>query len=262
MRPLWIGASGPMMISRTSECTPSAPITASAVARVPSAKRKRHRPAVLVEADQLLVEMDDLGAARPRPAPRAGRRDACRDRARRRGSSGIGSSRLTSPVSPTRFRCEYGAKATRAQPLLDADAAQHLHRVRHHLNAGADAREARAPARRPATSMPTRRSVAAAARPPMPAPTIAIDSCFLPISALLVLPRFRPMTARCGRPRHLQYQHRPRAIHSWRGRAVPGQNPMPRPTPRACVGADGRRAAGRCRRRGRRPCGRDRRWRG
>ncbi len=30
-----------------------------------------------------------------------------------------------------------------AQALLDADAAQHLHRVRHHLNARADAREAR-----------------------------------------------------------------------------------------------------------------------
>ena len=29
-----------------------------------------------------------------------------------------------------------------AQPRFDADAAQHLHRVRHHLDAGADAREA------------------------------------------------------------------------------------------------------------------------
>ena len=32
-----VGASGPMMMSRTIECTPSAPMTASAVACVPSA---------------------------------------------------------------------------------------------------------------------------------------------------------------------------------------------------------------------------------
>ena len=55
----------------------------------------------------------------------------------------MGSSRVTSPVSHTRLRCECGAKDTSAQSLLDADLAQHLHRVRHHLDAGADARKAR-----------------------------------------------------------------------------------------------------------------------
>ncbi len=61
MRPLWIGASGPTMMSRTTECTPSAPITASAVARGAVREAQRDAPAGLIEADQLLAEMDDLG---------------------------------------------------------------------------------------------------------------------------------------------------------------------------------------------------------
>ena len=49
---------------------------------------------------------------------------------------------MTSPVSQTRFRCEYGSNEVPRKLLLDAERAQHLHRVRHHLDAGADAREA------------------------------------------------------------------------------------------------------------------------
>ena len=53
----------------------------------------------------------------------------------------MGSSRVTSPVSQTRLRWEYGRERGVAHALLDADLAQHLHRVRHHLDAGADARK-------------------------------------------------------------------------------------------------------------------------
>ena len=61
-----------------------------------------------------------------------------------------------------------------AQPLLDADAAQHLHRVRQHLDAGADAGEA---ARllvdlHVDADLPQRRGRGS---PPMPAPTMAIE---------------------------------------------------------------------------------------
>ena len=38
-RPVNLGFSAPSRISRTRECTPSAPMTASAVGPVPSAKR-------------------------------------------------------------------------------------------------------------------------------------------------------------------------------------------------------------------------------
>ena len=48
---------------------------------------------------------------------------------------------LAGVADPVEMRI--GRERKLAQPLLDADAAQHLHRVRHHLDAGADARKAR-----------------------------------------------------------------------------------------------------------------------
>ena len=54
----------------------------------------------------------------------------------------MGSSRVTSPVSQTRLRCECGAKDVRRNRCSMPICAQHLHRVRHHLDAGADARKA------------------------------------------------------------------------------------------------------------------------
>ena len=55
----------------------------------------------------------------------------------------MGSSRVTSPVSQTRLRCELGSKRHGAQLLLDANLAQDFHGVGHHLDAGADAHKAR-----------------------------------------------------------------------------------------------------------------------
>ena len=106
----------------------------------PIGKEQRHRAAVLLQPNQLLVQMDDLG------------RD---DRGQRFVQVGAVHAQEWRAVKVFRHRqfalelagvadpIEMGErrKGALTQPVLDADAAQDLHRIRQHLNAGADPAE-------------------------------------------------------------------------------------------------------------------------
>ena len=105
-------------------------------------ERQGDLAAGLIEADQLLAEINDLGRQR---------------REQRFVQIGPMHAQIGRPVEAFRHgelagdlagvpdAVEVGARreGDAAQPRLDADLAQHLHRVRHHLDAGADAGKAR-----------------------------------------------------------------------------------------------------------------------
>ena len=169
----------------------AAPARAGARARS-SARRRRRRPrpraracrprtrastapGARLEPDQLLAEMDDL--RRHRRSERVVQRRPVHAEVRR-AVQALGHRQLVRHLArvPDAVEVRVGREGRAAQALLDADAAQHLHRVR--ASSGCPRRRARtgSPARRPARQSPARRSVAAAARPPMPAPMIAIES--------------------------------------------------------------------------------------
>ena len=71
-RPVNLGFSGPSRISRTFECTPSAPMTASAAGAGAVGEAQGDASAVAVDAEQLLVE------ARSAPRGTAENSAACR----------------------------------------------------------------------------------------------------------------------------------------------------------------------------------------
>ena len=171
------------MMSRTIEWTPSAPITASAEASVPSAKDSVTAAAGLVEADELLAEMNDLGGQHRQQRivqiaamhAQIGRAvEAFRHRQFARDFAGVphaiemrvaartmsGATAASMPMPRSTF-IELGIiwmpAPMRAKLLrLFVDL---------HVDAG-------------------RRSVAAAASPPMPAPTMAMESFFRPMREL------------------------------------------------------------------------------
>ena len=101
----------------------------------------------------------------------------------RRAEEALRHGQLAHNFAGVPFAIQSANKAGRrcgACALLDADLAQHLHRVGHHLDARADARKAR----RLLVDLHVHadaRSVDAAVSPPIPAPTIAIVNCFWPI---------------------------------------------------------------------------------
>ena len=82
-RPVNFGRSGPSRISRTRECTPSAPITPSAATRLPSAKTSSTPHARCDRGRRAFYRRRSARQARRREWRRAGRRGAAADRARR-----------------------------------------------------------------------------------------------------------------------------------------------------------------------------------
>src|SRR5258705_1160985 len=92
-----------------------------------------------------------------------------------KSDSGIGSSRITAPVSHWRLRCEYGSnEVARTRSSIPI-------RRRTFIELGiiwmpAPSRMKRLACSYTCTSKPARRSVDAAVRPPRPAPTMAMES--------------------------------------------------------------------------------------
>ncbi|OIQ69434.1 hypothetical protein GALL_489670 [mine drainage metagenome] len=108
--------------------------------RRPVGKGQRHRPAVLVQSDQFLVQVDDLARhdggqrlVQVRPMHAKERRPIKIFRHRQ----------LALELAGVADAVEVGVRreGALAQHGLDTDAAQNLHRVRQHLDARADAAE-------------------------------------------------------------------------------------------------------------------------
>ena len=142
MRPLWIGASGPTTMSRTTECTPSAPIDGIGRGTAAVGERQGDGACVLVEADEPAAEVDDLRRqGREQRLVQIGAVHAEVGRA----VEALRHRQLAGDLAgvPHAVQVREGRERDAAQPLVHADLAQHLHGVGHHLDAGADAGEVR-----------------------------------------------------------------------------------------------------------------------